>query len=115
METCIDVFDRNIHTVALGFVRYKSNLTGRERIAIQKFIQWLRIGQKTGLVKFAYFQGSRGVDVASKNPALCSVSRVSVKRSLSHVLNCSYANNSVEKAFHKFSFKHSSNFFLCVG
>ena len=54
-----------------------------------------------------------------------SVSRVSVKRSLSHVLNCcSYANISVEakfnnaetkKPFREFSFEHSSNFFLCIG
>ena len=31
---------------------------------IQEFIQWLRKGQKTGLVKLAYFQSSRGVKVA---------------------------------------------------
>jgi len=44
----------------------------------------------------AYFQSSRGVKVASKSPVLCSVSRVGVKRSVCHVLNCSYANTSVE-------------------
>ena len=40
-------------TVTLGFVGHKSNLTGRERK-----------GQKNGLVKLAYFQSSRGVEVA---------------------------------------------------
>ena len=36
----------------------------KTRTAIQKYIQWLRKGQKTGLVKLAYLQSSRGVDVA---------------------------------------------------
>ena len=53
-----------------------------------------------------------------------SVSRVSVKRSLSHVLNVvhtlsklkpKFNNAETKKPFHEFSFKPSSNFFLCVG
>ena len=45
-------------TVTLGFVGHKSNLTGRERLAPESK---LRKGQKTGLVKSAYFPSSRGV------------------------------------------------------
>ena len=54
-----------------------------------------------------------------------SVSRVSVKGSLSHVLNCcsytlisqlkpKFNNVGTKKPFHEFTFKNSSNFFLCV-
>ena len=47
--------------VTLGFVGHKSNLTGRERLAaqFQKFIHWLRKGQKTGLVKLVYCHSPR--------------------------------------------------------
>ena len=38
----------------------KPNWARKTRTTIQKFIQWLRKGQKTGLVKLAYFQSSRG-------------------------------------------------------
>ena len=33
-------------------------------------------GQRTGLVILAYFQNSRGLEVALKSPVLCSVSQV---------------------------------------
>ena len=77
---------RRKDTVILGFVRHKSNLPNwarKTRTTIQKYIQRLQKGQKTGLVQSAYFPSSRGEKVA-----LGSVSRVSVKRSLCHVLNC---------------------------
>ena len=43
------------------------------------------------------------------------MSRVSVKRSLSHVYKSKFNNGETKNPFHEFSFKHSSNFFLCVG
>ena len=42
----------------------KPNWTRKTRTTMQKSIQWLRKGQKTGLVQSAYFPISRGVKVA---------------------------------------------------
>ena len=53
-------------TVTLGFVGHKSNLTGRERLALQSknLFSDCEKDKKTGLVKLAYFPSSKGVKVA---------------------------------------------------
>ena len=72
---------RQGHT-SLCQTQIKPNWARKTRTSIQKFIQWLRKGQKAGFVELAYFQSFRGVEVATKSPVLCSVSRVSVKKTV---------------------------------
>ena len=72
---------RQGHT-SLCQTQIKPNWARKTRTSIQKFIQWLRKGQKSSLLKLPHFQSSRGVEVTSKSPVVCSVSRVSVKRTV---------------------------------
>ena len=60
---CWKIAQRDCHTWICR-TQIKPNWARKTHITIQKFIQWLRKGQKTGLVKLAYFQSSRGVEVA---------------------------------------------------
>ena len=55
------------------------NWARKTRTTIQKLTQWLRKGQKTGLVKLAYFQSSRGVHTL--------ISQLKPKFNKSHFMN----------------------------